>query len=107
MNKELNNWLGVKNSIAKLTSKGRKTIMPELIALAMEKHYMHDEPNGSQEKENELEGKSTNNQENNVGDNSGITGITGTGHTITINQCPKEIVEILSKLIEITKIKGL
>ena len=97
----------MKNSKANLTSTGRKEIMPELIALAREKHYMHDGPNGSQEKENVSDGKSINNQENNVEENRGITGITGTGHTITINQCPKEIVEILSKLIEITKINGL
>jgi len=46
-------------------------------------------------------------QENHIENNTGITGITGTGHTITINQCPQEFIEILSKLIEITKINGI
>ena len=35
----------------------------------------------------------SNSQVNRVDNNTGITGITGTGHTITINQCPQEIID--------------
>ena len=136
MNKETINLLGMKNNIARLTSTGRKILTPELIAFARQNHYMHDCIIRRHDKENEsdiienvnnshedgkikeqgignIDGSTvtgnnvTNNQENRVDMNSGITGITGTGHTITINQCPKEIIEILSKMIEITKINGL
>jgi hypothetical protein len=34
-------------------------------------------------------------QTNNVENNTGITGITGTGHTIIINQCPPELLNLL------------
>ena len=100
MNREMKNCLGMKNSNANLTSMGAKILPQELIFFERQKHYMPD-------LENVSDGKSINNQENHVEENSGITGITGTGHTITINQCPKEIIEILSKLIEITKINGI
>jgi hypothetical protein len=37
-------------------------------------------------------------QHNTVSDNRGVTGITGTGHTINIYQYPKELTELLMKL---------
>jgi hypothetical protein len=37
-------------------------------------------------------------QTNNVQENYGVTGITGTGHTINIYQYPKELAELLAKL---------
>jgi hypothetical protein len=38
-------------------------------------------------------------QTNNVENNTGITGITGTGHTINNYACPPEIIELIKKLI--------
>jgi hypothetical protein len=37
-------------------------------------------------------------QANRVQENYGVTGISGTGHTINIYQYPKELVELLKKL---------
>jgi hypothetical protein len=37
-------------------------------------------------------------QHNTVSDNRGITGISGTGHTIYNYACPPEIIELISKL---------
>jgi hypothetical protein len=39
-------------------------------------------------------------QTNHVDKNTGITGISGTGHTITVNQCPDELIQLLVKLIK-------
>jgi len=39
-------------------------------------------------------------QENHVKENSGITGISGTKHNITINQCPQEIIDLIIKFIK-------
>jgi hypothetical protein len=36
-------------------------------------------------------------QTNHVQENYGVTGITGTGHTINIYQCPKELIELLER----------
>jgi hypothetical protein len=38
-------------------------------------------------------------QHNTVSDNRGVTGITGTGHTINIYQCPQELINLITKLI--------
>jgi hypothetical protein len=38
-------------------------------------------------------------QDNHVQDNHGITGITGTGHTINVYQYPKELTELLTRLV--------
>jgi hypothetical protein len=39
-------------------------------------------------------------QTNHVQENRGITGITGTGHTITVNQCPDELIQLLIKFLK-------
>jgi hypothetical protein len=39
-------------------------------------------------------------QKNTVTTNTGVTGISGTGHTITVNQCPDELIQLLIKLIK-------
>ena len=81
-------------------------ILPQaLMYYDRQKQYMHEGYNGWQEKENESDSatKAINKQENHVENNTGITGITGNGHIITINQCPKEVIEMLSKMTEILK----
>jgi hypothetical protein len=40
-------------------------------------------------------------QTNHVHENLGVTGITGTGHTINIYQYPKELIEILNRIKEV------
>jgi hypothetical protein len=40
-------------------------------------------------------------QTNNVETNTGVTGIHGTGHTINVYQYPKELTELLTKLMKI------
>jgi hypothetical protein len=42
-------------------------------------------------------GSTVSNQTNHVQENHGVTGITGTGHTINIYQYPKELIELLKK----------
>jgi hypothetical protein len=57
--------------------------------------------NGIEGNENTcVAGNSNSVQENHVQTNTGITGIQGDGHTITINQCPKELIEMLEKFLK-------
>ncbi|MDR1224250.1 MAG: hypothetical protein LBL07_15425 [Tannerella sp.] len=52
------------------------------------------------ESSNIQNGTNLSSQTNNVENNHGITGISGTGHTITVNQCPDELIQLLIKLIK-------
>jgi hypothetical protein len=46
---------------------------------------------------NDANGSTVSNQTNHVQENRGVTGITGTGHTINIYQCPQELINLLVK----------
>jgi hypothetical protein len=50
------------------------------------------------ESSNIQNGTNLSSQTNHVDKNTGITGISGTGHTITINQFPDELIQLLIKL---------
>jgi hypothetical protein len=39
-------------------------------------------------------------QTNDVENNHGVTGISGTGHTIIVNQCPDELIQLLVNLLK-------
>jgi hypothetical protein len=48
---------------------------------------------------NDANGSTVSTQTNHVQENCGVTGITGTGHTINIYQCPQELINLLVKSI--------
>jgi hypothetical protein len=52
------------------------------------------------ESSNIQNGENLSSQTNHVDKNTGITGISGNGHTITINQCPDELIQLLINLIK-------
>jgi hypothetical protein len=62
---------------------------------------------GSSVAGNNMRGSDNNvlSQTNHVQENYGVTGISGTGHTINIYQYPKELIEILDRIKEVVTTK--
>ena len=90
---------------------GQKESIPFVDFMSFIRHGKFDENIGhSTESDNNpikgdisVKNAPANHQHNNVDVNSGITGIQGDGNMITINQCPKEIIDLVVTLLKTVK----